>query len=41
MSDASPPQSGRGSREFAIGVAEGNQWSFGTYRGEPRATPLG
>ncbi|MEV0374384.1 VOC family protein [Streptomyces sp. NPDC050636] len=25
-----------GSREFAIADPEGNQWSFGTYRGEPR-----
>ncbi|NBE54274.1 VOC family protein [Streptomyces boluensis] len=26
-----------GSREFAITDPEGNQWAFGTYRGEPRA----
>ena len=26
-----------GSREFAITDPEGNIWSFGTYRGEPRA----
>jgi uncharacterized glyoxalase superfamily protein PhnB len=26
-----------GSREFAIVDPEGNVWSFGTYRGEPRA----
>ncbi|MFI7387142.1 VOC family protein [Streptomyces sp. NPDC049813] len=25
-----------GSREFAIVDPEGNKWSFGTYRGEPR-----
>jgi uncharacterized glyoxalase superfamily protein PhnB len=25
-----------GSRDFAITDPEGNQWSFGTYRGEPR-----
>ncbi|RJQ69468.1 glyoxalase [Pseudonocardiaceae bacterium YIM PH 21723] len=25
-----------GSREFAILDPEGNRWSFGTYRGEPR-----
>ncbi|MCQ4210087.1 VOC family protein [Streptomyces longispororuber] len=25
-----------GSREFAITDPEGNKWSFGTYRGEPR-----
>lgn len=25
-----------GSREFAIRDPEGNRWSFGTYRGEPR-----
>jgi len=27
-----------GSREFAIADPEGNKWSFGTYRGEPRPT---
>ncbi len=26
-----------GSREFALRDPEGNLWSFGTYRGEPRA----
>jgi uncharacterized glyoxalase superfamily protein PhnB len=26
-----------GSRNFAIRDPEGNRWSFGTYRGEPRA----
>jgi uncharacterized glyoxalase superfamily protein PhnB len=25
-----------GSRDFAAGDPEGNRWSFGTYRGEPR-----
>ncbi|MEV0437577.1 VOC family protein [Streptomyces spectabilis] len=25
-----------GSREFAVEDPEGNKWSFGTYRGEPR-----
>jgi uncharacterized glyoxalase superfamily protein PhnB len=25
-----------GSRDFAIADPEGNQWAFGTYRGEPR-----
>jgi len=25
-----------GSRDFAIRDPEGNRWSFGTYRGEPR-----
>ncbi len=25
-----------GSRDFAIRDPEGNHWSFGTYRGEPR-----
>ena len=27
-----------GSREFRVRDAEGNQWSFGTYAGEPRRT---
>lgn len=26
-----------GSREFSVADPEGNLWSFGTYRGEPRA----
>jgi uncharacterized glyoxalase superfamily protein PhnB len=26
-----------GSTEFGLRDPEGNQWSFGTYRGEPRA----
>ena len=28
-----------GSRDFAIRDPEGNRWSFGTYRGEPRQPP--
>ncbi|MFI1680376.1 VOC family protein [Streptomyces sp. NPDC020607] len=28
-----------GSREFGIEDPEGNRWSFGTYRGEPRPAP--
>jgi uncharacterized glyoxalase superfamily protein PhnB len=27
-----------GSRDFAARDPEGNRWSFGTYRGEPRKT---
>ncbi len=27
-----------GSRDFAVLDPEGNHWSFGTYRGEPRST---
>lgn len=27
-----------GSREFALRDPEGNRWSFGTYRGEPRTS---
>ena len=27
-----------GSREFSVRDPEGNRWSFGTYRGEPRKT---
>jgi uncharacterized glyoxalase superfamily protein PhnB len=27
-----------GSRDFALRDPEGNRWSFGTYRGEPRTT---
>lgn len=27
-----------GSRDFLVRDAEGNQWSFGTYAGEPRRT---
>jgi uncharacterized glyoxalase superfamily protein PhnB len=28
-----------GSRDFAVRDPEGNQWFFGTYRGEPRRPP--
>jgi uncharacterized glyoxalase superfamily protein PhnB len=28
-----------GSRDFAVRDPEGNRWSFGTYRGEPRQDP--
>jgi uncharacterized glyoxalase superfamily protein PhnB len=28
-----------GSRNFAAADPEGNRWSFGTYRGEPRKAP--
>ena len=28
-----------GSRDFAVRDPEGNRWSFGTYRGEPRRPP--
>jgi uncharacterized glyoxalase superfamily protein PhnB len=30
-----------GSRDFAVLDPEGNHWSFGTYRGEPRASSAG
>ncbi len=30
-----------GSRDFAIRDPEGNRWSFGTYRGEPRTAASG
>jgi uncharacterized glyoxalase superfamily protein PhnB len=33
---SSPHDTEYGSREFAIRDPEGNRWSFGTYRGEPR-----
>lgn len=33
-----PKETDYGSREFAARDPEGNRWSFGTYRGEPRAT---
>ena len=33
-----PGDTDYGSREFALRDPEGNLWSFGTYRGEPRAT---
>ena len=32
-----PHDTGCGSRDFAVLDPEGNHWSFGTYRGEPRA----
>jgi uncharacterized glyoxalase superfamily protein PhnB len=32
-----PDDTDYGSREFALRDPEGNLWSFGTYRGEPRA----
>jgi uncharacterized glyoxalase superfamily protein PhnB len=28
-----------GSRDFTVRDPEGNRWSFGTYRGEPRTSP--
>jgi uncharacterized glyoxalase superfamily protein PhnB len=28
-----------GSRDFAVRDPEGNRWSFGAYRGEPRENP--
>jgi len=31
-----PEDTDYGSREFAIRDPEGNRWTFGTYRGEPR-----
>ncbi|WP_214415995.1 VOC family protein [Sphaerisporangium fuscum] len=31
-----PRETDYGSREFAVRDPEGNLWSFGTYRGEPR-----
>ena len=31
-----PHDTDYGSRDFAAGDPEGNRWSFGTYRGEPR-----
>lgn len=33
---AAPNETDYGSREFALLDPEGNRWSFGTYRGEPR-----
>jgi uncharacterized glyoxalase superfamily protein PhnB len=33
---AEPHDTDYGSREFAMHDPEGNRWSFGTYRGEPR-----
>lgn len=32
-----PHDTDYGSRDFAVTDPEGNHWSFGTYRGEPRA----
>jgi uncharacterized glyoxalase superfamily protein PhnB len=32
----SPHDTEYGSRDFALRDPEGNRWSFGTYRGEPR-----
>ena len=32
-----PHDTDHGSREFMVRDPEGNRWSFGTYRGEPRA----
>ncbi len=34
---AEPHDTDYGSRDFALRDPEGNRWSFGTYRGEPRA----
>ncbi len=31
-----PHDTGYGSRDFMVRDPEGNRWSFGTYRGEPR-----
>jgi uncharacterized glyoxalase superfamily protein PhnB len=33
-----PHDTDYGSRDFALRDPEGNRWSFGTYRGEPRRT---
>ena len=33
---AEPHDTDYGSHDFAAGDPEGNRWSFGTYRGEPR-----
>jgi uncharacterized glyoxalase superfamily protein PhnB len=33
---AAPHDTGHGSREVVVRDPEGNHWSFGTYRGEPR-----
>lgn len=33
---AGPHDTDYGSREFSLRDPEGNRWSFGTYRGEPR-----
>ena len=34
-----PTDTDYGSREFQLRDPEGNRWSFGTYRGEPRRPP--
>ena len=36
---AEPHDTDYGSHDFAARDPEGNRWSFGTYRGEPRKTP--
>jgi uncharacterized glyoxalase superfamily protein PhnB len=36
---AEPHDTDYGSRDFAARDPEGNRWSFGTYRGEPRKAP--
>lgn len=36
-----PHDTDYGSRDFALRDPEGNRWSFGTYRGEPRITRSG
>ncbi|GAA1269132.1 VOC family protein [Kitasatospora nipponensis] len=36
---SAPHDTDYGSRDFAARDPEGNRWSFGTYRGEPRRTP--
>jgi uncharacterized glyoxalase superfamily protein PhnB len=33
---AAPHNTDYGSRDFSLRDPEGNRWSFGTYRGEPR-----
>jgi len=38
---AEPHDTDYGSHDFAAGDPEGNRWSFGTYRGEPRASSAG
>lgn len=37
---AEPHDTDYGSRDFAAQDPEGNRWSFGTYRGEPRKGSL-
>ena len=36
---AEPHDTDYGSHDFAARDPEGNRWSFGTYRGEPRKAP--